>query len=132
MRAVLLIAALLAAPAYAEIAECRSATCDETAATLQRDATAPNTAPSDVGLDKLLHASLSANISFGVSELVLKLTHEPGLAWLAGMGAAAFIGLAKEFLWDLALGRGQFDGDDLMWDAFGTVGGGMAFLIVTF
>lgn len=80
-----------------------------------------------IPLDKLLHASLSANVTFGVTALCLKLGLEPAQAAAIGVGFSLALGAAKELVWDLALGRGTPDPWDMAANASGTTAGIIAY-----
>jgi hypothetical protein len=78
-------------------------------------------------LDKLLHASLSANLAFGFSAVLVHFGIPPVHAAWIGASAALSLGLAKELLWDLGLHRGTPDPFDFAADAVGTAAGLVAF-----
>lgn len=60
-------------------------------------------------LDRMLHASVSANLSIGITTLLVKFGIPPPYAIAVGHGGALLIGYFKEFvldsrpdMWDLA------------------------------
>lgn len=59
----------------------------------------------EIPLDKLLHASLSANLQLGLTAL-LALVLDPDPALFFGAMLAVAIGAAKELIHDRFLGRG--------------------------
>lgn len=68
--------------------------------------------------DLKLHYGAGATITVWAAA-VLAPEIGPVLATGAGALLGCAAGLAKDFIWDLALGRGQFDPDDIGYTALG-------------
>lgn len=107
----LLLALLLAG---APLADSRGPT-EATLPTTVVGEASPSVAPGsgELPMDKLLHASLTANLSLGLTALCRVVGFNARASMLIGGGLALVVGLAKELVWDLALRRGTFDVGDL-------------------
>jgi hypothetical protein len=74
-------------------------------------------------IDKVLHASISANLEMGCVAVVRGLGASP--QWALGgcaLGVLA-LGAAKELVWDLAMRRGAPEVADFAFDVLGTGAG---------
>lgn len=79
--------------------------------------------PADVPLDKVAHASVSANLTLGVSAVAHLLGAKHPL--LIGIVTALTVGLLKELVWDLALGRGSPEVLDVVANVLGVTSGAL-------
>lgn len=86
--------------------------------TLQSEAAQPSSNPGELPLDKLLHASVSANLAFGFAALAHVAGMHPDHAIWLGAGLALAVGIAREAL-------GNWDVADLGADVVGVVAGGV-------
>lgn len=74
-------------------------------------------------LDKVLHASLSANLEAACMGISIKLGTDPKWAALGCTAGVLLIGGLKELVWDLALHKGTPDVADFIADTIGTGAG---------
>lgn len=74
-------------------------------------------------LDKVLHASISANLNLGCVAVATR-AGAPHL-WALGLCSAGtlLVGALKEVVWDLAMRRGTPDAVDFAFDCLGTGAG---------
>lgn len=117
--------------ATSPLAESRGPSEHRMPATVRSEATAPGAAAvPELPLDKLLHASISANLVLGTAALARALGLSDGWAIGLGMGVSALAGVLKELLVDAWLQREAVDPVDLLADGFGLVAGTLTFSLL--
>jgi hypothetical protein len=77
-------------------------------------------------VDKVLHASISANLTAGLSGILIRAGVKPAAALLIGAGTVLAIGALKEVVYDWLLHKGTPDAADFAFDALGTGAGAVA------
>lgn len=81
-------------------------------------------------LSDAYHVYASAGITHVVGNLVYYKTDKIGLSTFTGMASAFAVGLGKEYIWDKKLGKGVFNKQDIFFNGWGCLLGGVTFRVV--